>query len=48
MERRYEVAWYAFNLTERRSRKFFTEVGANLFAWYLQYTQGAVTKIYTL
>lgn len=46
MKRRYEVKWYAFNLTERKSRKFFTEVGASLFAWWIEFSEGAFTKIY--
>lgn len=45
---RYEVRWYEFNLTERKSRKFFTELGAKFFAWYMETYEGAVTKIYEL
>lgn len=44
----YEVRWYEFNLTVRMSRKFFTEVGANLFAWYMGFFHGAITKIYDI
>lgn len=44
----YEVRWYEFNLTERRSRKFFTEVGARLFALYAETFNGAITKIYEI
>lgn len=46
MKRKYEVRWYAFNLTERKSRKFFTEWGASLFAWWIEFKEGAFTKIY--
>lgn len=46
MKRKYEVKWYAFNLTERQSRKFFTEAGANLFAWWIEFKYNAYTKIY--
>lgn len=44
--RKYVVKWYDCNLTERLSRKFFTEAAANLFAWYIEYTQDVTTKIY--
>lgn len=44
----YEVRWYEFNMTERRSRKFVTETGASLFAWYLGFFFGAITKIYEI
>ena len=45
MKRRFEVRWYAFNLTEQRSRKFFTEWGANLFAWYLGYYNNEKARV---
>lgn len=48
MKHNYEVRWYEFNLTERRSRKFFTEIGARIFAWYVETFNGAVTKIYEI
>lgn len=44
----YEVRWYEFNLTERRSRKFFTELGAKLYKLYLEHFEGAVAKIYEI
>ena len=37
MKRRWIVKWYDLNLTQEMSRKFFTEVGANFYAWYLEY-----------
>ena len=46
MKRRFEVRWYAFNLTQRKSRNFFTEWGAILFAWWIEKTEGAITKVY--
>jgi hypothetical protein len=46
MRREYEVKWYEFNLTEPKSRKFFTEFGAILFKSWIELTQGAIAKIY--
>ena len=48
MRRYYEVRWYEFNLTEMRSRKFFTEIGAELYKWYLEHYEGAIAKIYEI
>lgn len=48
MKYKYEVRWYEFNLTQKRSRKFFTETGASLFAWYLEHFHGVVAKIYAI
>lgn len=45
MKRRFEVRWYELNLTKRKSRKFFTEWGANLFVWYLKYYNDEDAKI---
>ncbi len=36
MKRKYEVRWYDHNLTKEKCRKFFTEVGAAMFAAYLE------------
>lgn len=36
MKRKYEVRWYELNLTKEKSRKFFTAIGAALFAAYLE------------
>ena len=44
----YEVRWYEFNLTEMQSCKLFTEIGARLFAWYVETFEGAITKIYEI
>ena len=48
MRYNYELRWYEFNLTEMQSRKFFTEIGAELFKWYLGYFEGAIAKIYEI
>lgn len=48
MKRKYEVRWYEHNLTQPRSRKFFTEIGARIFAWYVETFEGAITKIYNI
>lgn len=45
---RYEVRWYEFNLTERQSRKFFTEIGAAMFAAYLEVYENVKPKILEL
>lgn len=46
MKRRWIVKWYEFNLTEEMSRKFFTEVGANFYAWYLEYKYDVKVRVY--
>lgn len=48
MRHNYEVRWYEFNLTEKRSRKFFTEIGAELYKLYLGHFKGAIAKIYEI
>ena len=48
MKRKFRVEWYECDLTLPRSRKFFTEWGANLFAWYLSYYNNEKAKIYSL
>ena len=45
MKRKYEVRWYECNLTEERSRKFFTEIGAAMFAAYLEVYENVKPKI---
>jgi hypothetical protein len=45
MRRKYEVEWYEFNLTQRRSRKFFTETGAILFARWISKQQDVTPRI---
>jgi hypothetical protein len=46
MRETYEVRWYRFNLTEAASRKFFTEIGARLYRWYLKRRYDEDAKIY--
>lgn len=46
MKRKWRVEWYECNLTEPRCRKFFTDVAANFFAWWLEYRDGVNTRIY--
>ena len=46
MERRFEVRWYEYNLTRKKSRKFFTGWGASLFQWWLSYFYGETAKVY--
>jgi hypothetical protein len=48
MKRRFEVRWYELNLTERKSRKFFTELGAEIFKWYLGRRCDAYAKVYEI
>jgi hypothetical protein len=45
MKRKYQVRWYEYNLTNERSRKFFTEWGAVLFAYYIGKRQNAKARI---
>ena len=35
MKGKYQVRWYEYNLTQPRSRNFFTEIGAQLFRLWL-------------
>lgn len=48
MKRKYEVRWYERNLTHEKSRKFFTEIGAVIYKWYLEKYCYAYAKIYEL
>lgn len=48
MKHKYEVRWYEFNLTQRMYRKFFTEIGAVVFKWYLERFCDAYAKIYEI
>jgi hypothetical protein len=36
MKRKFEVRWYELNLTQEKSRKFFTYWGAIFFMAYLE------------
>lgn len=48
MKKRFEVRWYELDLPKRKSRKFFTELGAEIFKWYLGSRCYAYAKIYTI
>lgn len=44
MKRKYNVEWYDYDLTQPRCRKFFTEVGARLFARYMENRYNVKTR----
>ena len=46
MRGRYQVRWYAYNLTEPMSRDFFTEFGATMFHLWRWYVRGEESIIY--
>lgn len=46
MKRKYEVRWYECNLTEEKRRKFFTEIGARVFALYKRIVTKEKTTLY--
>lgn len=46
MKRKWIVKWYELNLTEEKSRKFFTEAFANLFAWWLEFKYETIVRVY--
>lgn len=48
MKRRFELRWYECDLTESRSRKFFTEIGAIVYWWYLERYCLSTAKLYEL
>ena len=48
MKRRWIVRWYEFNLTEEKSRKFFTEGIANLYAFWLEFKYDIKTRVYKI
>ena len=45
MKKKYEVRWYEFDLTNEIRRKFFTEVAANFYAWWIEYKYNLKTRI---
>ena len=47
MKREYEVRWYEHNLTQEKSKRFFTELAALLYAWYIEFKHGVITIIYS-
>ena len=46
MKPKYKVDWYEYNLTQLRSRNFFTLVGAMIYQWYLLHINGEISYIY--
>lgn len=48
MKRRYAVEWYEYDLTRKRTKKFFTEMGASLYVWYLRNYRFATAIIYEI
>lgn len=48
MKRKFEVRWYEFNLTEYMRRKFFTKIGAVIYASCLKVYDDVEPKIYDL
>lgn len=47
MKRKFEVRWYEYNLTQEKSKRFFTEPAALLYAWYIEFKHGVITRIYS-
>ena len=45
MKKKYEVRWYEHNLTREKTRRFFTEVFANFYAWWIEYKYDVKTRI---
>lgn len=45
MKKKFRVEWYDYDLTQPRCRKFFTEIGANIFAWWKTYKDKVKTRI---
>lgn len=46
MNKRYQVRWYEYNLTQPRCRNFFTEIGAQLFRLYKKLVTKEKTILY--
>lgn len=46
MKKKYEVRWYAYNLTQPMCRKFFTEIGASIFYLWLRFVNKEKPTIY--
>lgn len=46
MKRRYQVRWYAYNLTEPMYRNFYTEFAATIFYMWLKYVKKIKSIIY--
>lgn len=48
MKRKYEIRWYEYELTRPRRRKFWTRIGATLYAMYIGKKQSAKVFIYNI
>ena len=48
MKRKYEVRWYELNLTQEKRHRFFTEVAALFYAWWIEYKYDVITRVYEL
>ena len=48
MNKKYQVRWYAYNLTEPMSRDFFTEFGATMFHLWRWYVRREESIIYEM
>ena len=46
MRYNYQVRWYEYNLTQPRSRNFFTEIGAPAFRLYKKFVTKEKTILY--
>lgn len=46
MKRKYQVRWYAYNLTEPMYHNFFTEIGATMFYLWLKHIKKIKSIIY--
>ena len=45
MKKTFRVEWYDYDLTRPRCRKFFTEIGANIFACWKSNKDNVKTRI---
>lgn len=43
--KRIRAEWYEYNLTQQRSYRFFTEIGASLFAWWMDFKYDIKTRL---
>lgn len=45
MKRKYKVEWYEYELTQERWKRFFTKIGAVVFAAYLEAFRDVTPRI---
>ena len=48
MKRKFEVRWYECNLTKPKKCRFFTRIGAEVYAACLKVYDNVESKIYEL